>query len=76
MGLAVDLVAQSHMIDDYEQLRTRVIRRLGSEIDLLADGLHALCNGAPEITAEFLERSLSALMREIEYLRGDANRYC
>ncbi|MFJ1545733.1 hypothetical protein [Streptomyces sp. NPDC088246] len=63
------VVDKSHMTDDYETLRTRIIRRLGGEIDLLTDGLHALRNGAPNVAEEFLDRSLLALTREVEQLK-------
>lgn len=63
------VVDKSHMTDDYETLRTRIIRRLGGEIDLLSDGLHALRNGAPTVAEEFLDRSLLALTREVEQLK-------
>ncbi|MGY1453671.1 hypothetical protein [Streptomyces sp. SS8] len=63
------MVDKSHLTDDYETLRTRIIRRLGGEIDLLTDGLHALRNGAPNVAEEFLDRSLLALTREVEQLK-------
>ncbi|MEU1186545.1 hypothetical protein [Streptomyces sp. NPDC005859] len=63
------VVDKSHMADDYETLRTRIIRRLGGEIDLLTDGLHALRNGAPDVAEEFLDRSLLALTREVKQLK-------
>ncbi|MFJ3659414.1 hypothetical protein ACIPPM_02980 [Streptomyces sp. NPDC090119] len=66
------VVDKSHMADDYETLRTRVIRCLGGEIDLLTDGLHALRNGAPDVAEEFLDRSLLALTREVEQLKDAA----
>ncbi|MFJ8046798.1 hypothetical protein [Streptomyces luteogriseus] len=66
------VVDKSHMADDYETLRTRIIRRLGGEIDLLTDGLHALRNGAPDVAEEFLDRSLLALAREVEQLKDAA----
>lgn len=63
-------VDRSHMSDDYEILRTRIIRLVGSEVGLLTDGLHALRNGAPEVADEFLDRSLTALTREVQELRA------
>jgi hypothetical protein len=66
------VVDKSHMADDYETLRTRIIRRLNGEIDLLTDGLHALRNGAPSVAEEFLDRSLLALTREVEQLKDAA----
>lgn len=66
------VVDKSHMADDYETLRTRIIRRLGGEIDLLTDGLHALRNGSTGVAEEFLDRSLLALTREVEQLKDAA----
>lgn len=63
------VVDKSHMADDYETLRTRLIRRLTGEIDLLTDALHALRNGASPVAEEFLDRSLLALSREVEQLK-------
>ena len=63
------VVDRSHAIDDYETLRTRVIRRLSDEINLLTDALHAVRNDAPQVAAEFLDRSLVALSREVEDLK-------
>ena len=66
------VVDKSHATDDYETLRTRVIRRLTGEIDLLTDALHALRNGASPVAEEFLDRSLLALSREVEQLKDAA----
>jgi hypothetical protein len=66
------VVDKSHMANDYETLRTRVIRRLSGEIDLLTDALHALRNGASPVAEEFLDRSLLALSREVEQLKDAA----
>lgn len=63
------VVDKSHLVDDYEVLRTRVIRRLTTQIELLSDGLHALRNGSPEVTDEYLDRALSAFRQEVESLR-------
>jgi hypothetical protein len=62
-------VDRSHHVDDYESLRTRVIRRLTAQIELLGDGLHALRNGSPEVTDEYLDRALTAFGRDVESLR-------
>lgn len=66
------VVDKSHATDDYETLRTRVIRRLTGEIDLLTDALHAVRNGASPVAEEFLDRSLLALSREVEQLKDAA----
>ena len=66
------VVDKSHATDDYETLRTRVIRRLTGEIDLLTDALHAIRNGASPVAEEFLDRSLLALSREVEQLKDAA----
>lgn len=63
------VVDTSHLVDDYELLRTRVIRRLTSQIELLSDGLHALRHGSPEVTDEYLDRALSAFRQEVDSLR-------
>ena len=46
-----------------------MIRRLTTQIELLSDGLHALRNGSPEVTDEYLDRALSAFRQEVESLR-------
>ena len=66
------VVDKSHMADDYETLRTRIIRRLSGEVDLLTDALHAMQNGSPSVAEEFLDRSVMALNREVEQLRDAA----
>ena len=66
------VVDKSHMADDYETLRTRIIRRLSGEVDLLTDALHAMKNGSPIVAEEFLDRSVMALNREVEQLRDTA----
>ncbi|MFC0315787.1 hypothetical protein ACFQNE_17545 [Gordonia phosphorivorans] len=63
------IVSQSHLIDDYELLRTRVIGRLTEEVSLLTTGLEALRDGVPSVTEEYLDRSLRGLGRELEQLR-------
>ncbi len=66
------VVDKSHMASDYETLRTRIVRRLSGEVDLLTDALHALRNGASPVAEEFLDRSLLALSREVEQLKDAA----
>ena len=63
------VVDTSHHVDDYEALRTHVIRRLSAQVELLSDGLHALRNGSTGVAEEFLDRSLSAIEAEATRLR-------
>lgn len=63
------VVDTSHLVDDYELLRTRVIRRLTTQIELLSDGLHALRHGSLEVTDEYLDRALSAFRHEVASLK-------
>lgn len=63
------VVDQSHHADDYEALRTHVIRRFSPQVNLLTDGLHALRNGRTEVAEEFLDRALLAIGGEVARLR-------
>lgn len=63
------VVDTSHHVDDYEALRTQVIRRLSAQTGLLSDGLHALRNGSVGVADEFLDRSLSAIEGEVTRLK-------
>ena len=62
-------VDHSHHVDDYETLRTAVLRNLSEQADLLADGLHALRHARLAVADEFVDRSLTAVKREIDRLR-------
>jgi hypothetical protein len=62
-------VQSSHAVDDYESLRTRVLRSLDRQIALLEDGLHALRNGSTAVTEEYLERVIEALAKQAGSLR-------
>ncbi|MEH0820480.1 MULTISPECIES: hypothetical protein [unclassified Micromonospora] len=62
-------VDKSHMVDDYEVLRTQVIRRLGSQVQLLSDGLHALRSGSTPVAEEFVDRALTAIQQEVARLK-------
>lgn len=62
------IIDQSHHIDEYEVLRTRVVRLLGRQIDLLSDGLHAVRNQSYSVTEEFIERALDSMSRELREL--------
>jgi uncharacterized protein YlxW (UPF0749 family) len=63
------VVDKSHLVDDFEALRTQVIRRLSSQVELLSDGLHALRNGSTSVAEEFLDRSLTAIDAEVTRLK-------
>ncbi|MFZ4434513.1 MAG: hypothetical protein ACOYOQ_15070, partial [Microthrixaceae bacterium] len=62
-------VESSHAIDDYEQLRARVIRLLDGQLGLLEDGLHALRHGSTSVTEEFLERVIDDTVKQLGRLR-------
>lgn len=62
----------THCLDDYEKLRARVYRRLVSDVELLSDGLEALNRGKVHVTADFLDRVIESLNKEIKKL-GDDN---
>ncbi|MEV0561566.1 hypothetical protein [Dactylosporangium sp. NPDC050588] len=62
-------VDNSHMVDDYEILRTQVIRRLGSQVALLSDGLHALRSGSTPVAEEFVDRALTSIHQEVARLK-------
>jgi hypothetical protein len=63
------VVDKSHLVDDFEALRTQVIRRLSSQVELLSDGLHALRNGSTSVAEEFLDRSLTAIEGDVTRLK-------
>lgn len=59
-----------HLGDDYEKLRTRLLRRLKTEVNLLSEGLHALRREPPKINVmdDHAERALDGLKKEIREL--------
>lgn len=63
------VVDKSHLVDDYELLRTQVLRRLTKQVTLLGDGLHALRNGSPDVAEEFVDRALVAITSEVARLK-------
>lgn len=63
------VVDKSHHVDDYEILRTQVMRRLTTQVELLSDGLHALRNGSMGVAEEFVDRALNAIDGEINRLK-------
>jgi hypothetical protein len=63
------VVDHSHHVDDYESLRTRVLRQLSEQADLLADGLHALRHERLAVADEFVDRALTAIKKEVAHVR-------
>jgi hypothetical protein len=63
------VVDHSHHVDDYETLRTRVLRQLSEQADLLADGLHALRHERLAVADEFVDRALTAIRKEVAHVR-------
>lgn len=63
------VVDKSHHVDDYEALRTQVIRRLSTQSELLGDGLHALRHGSTGVAEEFVDRALTAISTEVTRLK-------
>jgi chromosome segregation ATPase len=61
-----------HLKDDYEQLRTRLLRRLKAEVSLLTDGLHALRRDPPKthVMDDHAERVLDGFKKEIRALES------
>jgi hypothetical protein len=58
----------SHLVDDYEKMRTKSRRELRRANELLSNGLHALRNGSPAVTDEFIERALANISTAIDAL--------
>jgi septal ring factor EnvC (AmiA/AmiB activator) len=63
------VVDHSHHVDDYETLRTRVLRQLSEQADLLTDGLHALRHERLAVADEFVDRALTAIKKEVAHVR-------
>ena len=64
--------SKAHLKDDYERLRSRIIRRLKDELALLDEGLHALRREPPRVhvMVDHAERAIGGLKSEMERLRG------
>ena len=65
------VIDRSHHIDDYEVLRTRIMRTLGKQVDLLSDGLHAVRHQSYSVTEEYIERALDSLSKELHQLNDE-----
>lgn len=61
---------EMHAVNDYEVLRTQVIRLLSGQVNLLTDGLHALRNGSTAVADEFIDRVLGKIDAEVKRLKG------
>lgn len=63
---------RTHLQDDYEQLRSRVLRRLKAEVSLLDEGLHALRREDPKlhVVEDHAERVMDGLKKEIKELES------
>lgn len=66
--------ALSHAKDDYERLRTRVLRRLTREVELLDEGMLAIKRDPPKlhVMTDHGDRALSGLREEIKALQREA----
>lgn len=62
----------AHLRDDVELLRTRVLRRLKADVDLLELGLEALRRPEPKVHVmmDSAERVADALRKELKNLQG------
>jgi len=62
----------AHLRDDFELLRTRVLRRLKADVDLLELGLEALRRPEPKVHVmmDSAERVADALRQELKNLQG------
>lgn len=63
---------RAHLLDDIEQLRTRLVRRLKSEIHLLNEGLQALRRDPPKthVMDDHAERALVGLQQALNDLES------
>lgn len=63
----------THLRDDLEQQRTRLLRRLDADVHMLEQGLQALTRDPPKvhIMVDHAERVTDALRQEIKKLQGD-----
>ena len=62
----------AHLRDDFEQLRTRVLRRLKGDLTLLENGLEAIrTSDKLHVIRDHAERVSDSLREEIKKLQGD-----
>ena len=62
-------IEKSHAVDDYESLRSQLVRGLAQQTSLLEDGLHALRNKRAAVTEEYVERVIESLREDLQHLR-------
>jgi hypothetical protein len=65
------LIDQAHFADDYKKLRTRVLRTLDKQSEILGNSLFALRGARYEVAEEFVERSLEAIERDLSRFRDE-----
>lgn len=65
--------ALTHLRDDYEKLRSRVLRRIREDVGLLDEGLHALRRDPPKVHVmeDHAERAVARLRGEIKELEAE-----
>jgi hypothetical protein len=61
-----------HRCDDLETARTAAKRQLVDQRELLALALHALRDGSPHVTQEYLERALEHAVKATDHLNAPA----
>ena len=66
-------IERTHLQDDYEKLRGRVVRRLDAELSLLKEGLQALRRNPPKVAVmdDHADRAIDGLTCEIDRLRKE-----
>jgi hypothetical protein len=67
-------IEKSHAVDDYERLRSQLVRGLVQQTSLLEDGLHALRNSRVGVTEEYVERVIESLREDLQRLRDGAKK--
>lgn len=65
---------ESHLRDEFERLRTRLLRRLTRELELLDEGILALRRDPPKVRVmeDHADRAASGLREEIKALTSEA----
>lgn len=66
-------ISLSHLRDDFEKLRSRVLRRIREDVSLLDEGLHALRRDPPKVHVmeDHAERAVARLRGEIKELEEE-----
>lgn len=65
----------AHASDELERVRSRIVRRIEDELDLLEEGLSALRRDPPKthVMADHAERAISGLRTELKSLSSGSN---